>query len=84
MTSSERARLTYKQGRCVLSIDGLRLEDEAEYKCEASNAAGITSTYMQLLVESKVVFSPCRRPTALVARLYYHRCRTSCEVAMCA
>ena len=54
MTSTEHITLTYKQGRCVLCIDKLTVEDEAEYKCEARNDVGMATTWMQLLVESKV------------------------------
>ena len=46
-------QLTYKQGRCTLSIDKVTLTDEAEYKCEARNEVGVASTWMELLVESK-------------------------------
>ena len=45
--------LTYKQGRCTLNIDKVTLDDEAQYKCQARNEAGVATTFMELLVESK-------------------------------
>ena len=45
--------LTYKQGRCTLSIDKVTLNDEAQYRCQARNEAGVATTFMELLVESK-------------------------------
>ena len=45
--------LTYKQGRCTLSIDKVTLDDEAQYRCQARNEAGVATTFMELLVESK-------------------------------
>ena len=40
-------------GKCILHIDKVTTDDEAEYMCEAKNESGIATTWAEMLVESK-------------------------------
>lgn len=43
----------YHTGQCRLTILDIYLDDEAEYKCQATNKHGVDSTSIEIFVESK-------------------------------
>ena len=54
LTPSERFITEYHEdGRCVLTIKDITFDDEAEYTCQAKNQAGVSSTFVDIFVESK-------------------------------
>jgi hypothetical protein len=60
MMSSKHVQLEYVNGKCSLHIDHVTIDDEAEYKVEASNSLGTSSCWAELLVESKHRTTPSR------------------------
>lgn len=43
----------HEDGRCVLTIKDITFDDEAEYTCQAKNEAGVSTTFVDIFVESK-------------------------------
>jgi len=52
LDSCDHIQLDYTDGHCTLLIDQVRIDDEAEYVCTATNEHGSVSTWAELLVES--------------------------------
>ena len=67
--------LDYTEGRCSLMIDQVRIDDEAEYVCTATNEGGSVSTWAELLVESSYYYISLCLPVCLSVCL--------CDYALC-
>lgn len=62
LEESPRFTTDFDEGLCLLRIERVSLEDEADYKCQIENESGITSMTTELIVEESVSMPIIKEP----------------------
>lgn len=62
LEESPRITTDFDEGLCLLRIERVSLDDEADYKCKIENESGITSMTTELIVEESVSMPIFKQP----------------------